>query len=41
MMTLIYGLVRREPIIIMGQALAVGIYVRDVMLVLGNAAEGA
>jgi lipid-A-disaccharide synthase-like uncharacterized protein len=33
-MTLVYGLVRREPIIIMGQALAVGIYVRNVVLVL-------
>jgi lipid-A-disaccharide synthase-like uncharacterized protein len=33
MMTLIYGLVRREPVIIMGQALAVGIYVRNVMLI--------
>ena len=32
-MTLIYGLVRREPIIIMGQALAVGIYVRNIMLI--------
>ncbi|MFO1148806.1 MAG: lipid-A-disaccharide synthase N-terminal domain-containing protein [Alsobacter sp.] len=34
MMTLVYGLVKREPIIIMGQALAVGIYLRNVMLVL-------
>jgi lipid-A-disaccharide synthase-like uncharacterized protein len=34
MMTLVYGLVRREPIIIMGQALAVGIYVRNVMFVI-------
>jgi lipid-A-disaccharide synthase-like uncharacterized protein len=34
MMTLIYGLVRREPIIIMGQALAVGIYLRNVMLII-------
>lgn len=33
-MTLIYGIVRREPIIIMGQALAIVIYVRNVMLVL-------
>ncbi|MHB2166136.1 lipid-A-disaccharide synthase N-terminal domain-containing protein [Alsobacter sp. R-9] len=32
-MTLVYGLVRREPIIIMGQALAVGIYVRNIMLI--------
>jgi lipid-A-disaccharide synthase-like uncharacterized protein len=34
MMTLVYGLVKREPIIIMGQALAVGIYLRNVALVL-------
>jgi lipid-A-disaccharide synthase-like uncharacterized protein len=34
MMTLIYGLVKREPIIILGQALSVGIYVRNVMFVL-------
>jgi lipid-A-disaccharide synthase-like uncharacterized protein len=34
MMTLIYGLVRREPIIIMGQALAIFIYMRNVMLIL-------
>lgn len=41
MMTLIYGLVRREPVIIMGQALAVGIYVRNVMLVLKERGKGA
>lgn len=34
MMTLAYGLVKREPIIIMGQALSVGIYVRNMMFVL-------
>jgi lipid-A-disaccharide synthase-like uncharacterized protein len=34
MMTLVYGLVKREPIIIMGQALAVGIYLRNVAFVL-------
>jgi lipid-A-disaccharide synthase-like uncharacterized protein len=32
-MLLIYGLVRREPIIIMGQALAVFIYMRNLMLI--------
>ena len=35
-MTLIYGLVRREPIIIMGQILAVAIYVRNLMLIIKN-----
>jgi lipid-A-disaccharide synthase-like uncharacterized protein len=34
MMLLIYGLVRREPIIIMGQALAVFIYIRNIMLII-------
>jgi lipid-A-disaccharide synthase-like uncharacterized protein len=33
LMTLVYGLVRREPIIIMGQILAVFIYVRNLMLI--------
>lgn len=33
MMTLIYGLVRREPIIIMGQAFAIFIYLRNLMLI--------
>ncbi|MCP8939897.1 lipid-A-disaccharide synthase N-terminal domain-containing protein [Alsobacter sp. SYSU M60028] len=34
LMTLVYGLVRREPVIIMGQLLSVVIYVRNVMLIL-------
>ncbi len=34
MMTLLYGLVRREPIIIMGQAFSVFIYLRNVTFVL-------
>jgi lipid-A-disaccharide synthase-like uncharacterized protein len=33
-MLLIYGLVRREPIIILGQGLAVFIYIRNLMLIL-------
>ncbi len=32
-MTLVYGLVRREPIIILGQALAVFIYLRNLILI--------
>ncbi len=32
-MTLVYGLVRREPVIIMGQALAVVIYARNLVLI--------
>jgi lipid-A-disaccharide synthase-like uncharacterized protein len=33
LMTLVYGLVRREPIIILGQSLALVIYVRNIMLI--------
>lgn len=32
-LTLIYGLVRREPIIILGQVLAIFIYVRNLQLI--------
>jgi len=34
LMTLVYGLVRREPVIIFGQALSTGIYLRNVALIL-------
>ena len=33
LMTLTYGLVKREPVIIIGQALATIIYVRNIMLI--------
>lgn len=33
MMTLVYGVQKREPVIIMGQVLAVVIYVRNLMLI--------
>lgn len=33
LMTLVYGLVRREPVIIVGQAAATIIYVRNMMLI--------
>lgn len=36
MMTLVYGIVRREPIIIMGQVLAVFIYLRNLILIFRN-----
>jgi lipid-A-disaccharide synthase-like uncharacterized protein len=39
-MLLVYGLVRREPIIILGQALAVFIYLRNIMLIIKNRAKG-
>lgn len=33
-MTLIYGIAKREPVIILGQGLATIIYVRNIMLIL-------
>lgn len=33
MATLVYGIVRREPIIILGQAFAVFVYIRNMMLI--------
>jgi len=41
LMTLVYGLVKREPVIILGQALATIIYVRNIMLILKNRASGS
>jgi lipid-A-disaccharide synthase-like uncharacterized protein len=34
LMTLTYGIVKREPVIIFGQGLAVIIYVRNIMLIM-------
>src|ERR1700676_5781426 len=34
LMTLVYGMLKREPVIIVGQALATIIYVRNIMLIL-------
>jgi lipid-A-disaccharide synthase-like uncharacterized protein len=34
LMTLTYGLVKREPVIIVGQALATIIYIRNIMLII-------
>ena len=39
LMTLVYGLVKREPVIIVGQALATIIYVRNIMLILKHRAR--
>ena len=39
LMTLVYGLVKREPVIIVGQALATIIYVRNIMLILKDRAN--
>jgi lipid-A-disaccharide synthase-like uncharacterized protein len=35
-MTLVYGIQRREPVIIMGQTLSIFIFVRKVMLIFTN-----
>lgn len=35
-MTLIYGIAKREPIIILGQGLATVIYIRNIMLIWKN-----
>ena len=35
-MTLVYGIQRREPVIIMGQVLSIFIYIRNVMLIFKN-----
>ena len=41
LMTLVYGVVKREPVIILGQAMATVIYVRNIMLILKNRASGS
>ena len=41
LMTLVYGIVKREPVIILGQALPTIIYVRNIMLILKNRASGS
>ena len=40
-MTLIYGIAKREPIIILGQALATVIYLRNIMLIIKNHGRGS
>jgi lipid-A-disaccharide synthase-like uncharacterized protein len=40
-MTLVYGLVKREPVIIIGQLLSNVIYVRNIMLIWKNRASGS
>jgi lipid-A-disaccharide synthase-like uncharacterized protein len=41
MMTLIYGIAKREPIIILGQSLATVIYLRNIMLIIKNRTRGS
>ena len=35
-MTLVYGIVKREPVIILGQSMATIIYIRNIMLIVKN-----
>jgi lipid-A-disaccharide synthase-like uncharacterized protein len=41
LMTLIYGIVKREPVIILGQSMATLIYIRNIMLIVKNRASGS
>lgn len=41
LLTLVYGIVRREPVIILGQVLSVFIYVRNLRLILRERRERA
>jgi lipid-A-disaccharide synthase-like uncharacterized protein len=36
LMTLVYGIAKREPVIIIGQAMATIIYIRNIMLIVKN-----
>src|SRR5581483_9145309 len=41
LLTLVYGLVKREPVIILGQLLSNIIYVRNIMLIIKNRQHGS
>ncbi|MDB5624982.1 MAG: hypothetical protein JWR73_784 [Tardiphaga sp.] len=41
MMTLVYGIAKREPVIILGQSLATIIYIRNIMLIIKSRATGS
>jgi lipid-A-disaccharide synthase-like uncharacterized protein len=41
LMTLVYGVVKREPVIILGQALATIIYIRNIMLIVKDRSGGS
>ena len=40
LMTLLYGIVKREPVIIFGQGVATLIYIRNIMLIFKRARRG-
>ena len=41
LMTLVYGVVKREPVIIIGQAFATIVYIRNIMLIVKNRGSGS
>lgn len=41
LMTLVYGIVKREPVIIFGQAAATIVYVRNIMLIIKHRANAS
>ena len=41
LMTLIYGVAKREPVIILGQSMATVIYIRNIMLIMKNHAKAS
>jgi lipid-A-disaccharide synthase-like uncharacterized protein len=41
LMTLVYGIAKREPVIIVGQSMATIIYIRNIMLILKHRAGGS
>ena len=41
LMTLVYGVAKREPVIILGQSLATIIYIRNIMLIWKNRGKGS
>ena len=41
LMTLVYGVAKREPVIILGQAMATIIYVRNIMLIVKSRRSGS
>jgi lipid-A-disaccharide synthase-like uncharacterized protein len=41
LMTLVYGIAKREPVIIIGQSMATVIYIRNIMLIMKNRDKGS
>jgi lipid-A-disaccharide synthase-like uncharacterized protein len=41
LLTLVYGVVKREPVIILGQAMATFVYVRNIMLIFKSRSGGS